>query len=173
MKLDIQRHKLLKILSDKRIKFDSDELANNEPLGISFDDLLEKMKCNIYKLNVIASELYRNEEIGYFNTSDFKGIFLEKKGLTSFSNNKYKARYWKDILSNLLTISQIIVPIIALVIALITVIDSRQSGVNTEDILLLRKELHMLKEEQDSQTNTISTLLNIHENDSLYKVLKD
>jgi hypothetical protein len=60
----------------------------------------------------------------------------------------------------------------ALAIALITVLDSRQSREHTEEILQLRKEMNMLKELQGSQTKTISNLEYILKTDSLTKKLK-
>jgi len=167
MKRDLKRHKLLKILAARRVKFEAGIHSEDERLGISFDDLTNKMSCDILKLNLIASELYDNKEVKHHNAYGINGLFCEKEGLTSFANNKYKARYWKDLWSNLFTISQIIVPILALVITLVAVLDSRQSRGHTEEILLLRKEIHKIQEKQDSQTNTISNLTNILKTDSL------
>jgi len=172
MKRDLQRHKLLKLLSDRRVKFESNQLSEGERLGIPFEELTQKMNCDILKLNLIASELYDNKEIKHHNAYNINGLFCEKEGLTSFANSKYKARYWRDLWTNLFSISQLIVPILALVIALIAVIDSRQNKVHTEEIQLLRKELHKLQETQDSQTNTISNLQNTLKSDSLIKNLK-
>lgn len=173
MKRDLQRHKLLKLLSDRRVKFESNQLFEGERLGVSFEELTQKMNCDIIKLNLIASELYDNMEIKHHNAYNINGLFCEKEGLTSFANNKYKTRYWRDLWTNLFTISQIIVPILALVIALVAVIDSRQNKVNTEEIQLLRKELYKIQEIQDSQTNTIFILQNILKPDSLTKKLND
>lgn len=169
MRLDLKRHKLLKILAARRVKFEANKLSENERLGISFDELTKKMNCDIIKLNLIASELYDNNEIKHHNAYGINGLFCEKEGLTSFANNKYKVRYWRDIWTNLLTISQIIVPILALVIALVTVLDSRQSKERIEEIQLLRKELYKLQVQQDSQTNTISNLTNILKTDTLHE----
>ena len=172
MRLDIERHRLLKLLSDKTVQFNIGNLPKNEAIGISFDSIMSKMKCDREKLELISSELYLNKEIEYHDYHDVVGLCCGNNGLTSFSNNKYLARYWKDFWSNLLTISQIIVPIMALGIALVTVLDSRQSKVNTEEILLLEKEIYSIREIQDSQTNTISNLANIQKTDSLTKKLK-
>lgn len=168
MRLDLKRHKLLKILSEKRVRFESDELPKDEALGVSFDELTNKIKCSMLKLNLIAAELYNNNEVSYHNAFEIKGICCEKNGLASFANNKYKARYWRDLWTNLLTINQIIIPIMALAIALITVLDSRQSKEHTEEILLLRKEIHKLQELQDSQTIEISNMTNILKNDQFH-----
>jgi hypothetical protein len=169
MKRDLKRHKLLKILADIRVKFEAQQLSENEHLGVSFDELTKKMNCDIIKLNLIASELYDNKEIKHHNAHGIYGLFCEKEGLTSFANNKYKARYLRDIWTNLFTISQIIVPILALVIALVTVLDSRQSKERIEEIQLLRKELYKLQVQQDSQTNKILNLESILKTDSLYE----
>jgi len=172
MRLDLKRHKLLKILADRRVKFEANKLPEDKRLGISFDELTKKMNCDILKLNLIASELYDNNEIKHHNAYGINGLFCEKEGLTSFANNKYKARYFRDIWANLLTISQVIVPILALVIALVTVLDSRQSNGNAEEILQLRRELNKLQELQSSQTKAISNFEYILKTDSLFKKLK-
>ena len=169
MKDDLKRHKLLKLLSIQTLKFHSDELPKNEAMGIPFDEIMTKMKCDKIKLNLIAAELYQNKEIGYHDAFDVIGMYCDKNGLTALSNNKYKARYWKDFWNNLFTISQIIVPIMALAVALITVLDSRQSKEHTEEILLLRKELNRQQELLDFQTKKILNLQYIYEIDSLSK----
>lgn len=169
MKLDLKRHKLLKLLADNAIKFEVGELPHNRPMGVSFYDLSIKMKCDVYKLHVIAAELLKNEEISGHDEFNVVGFSCYKNGLTSFSNNKYKARYWKDFWNNLFTISQIIVPILALVITLVTIIMSMQTKEHTEEILLLRKELNTQQELLNSQTNKIQNLYEtILENNSVY-----
>lgn len=173
MKRDLERHKLLKILAARRVKFEAGIHSEDERVGISFDELTNKMDCDILNLNLIASELYDNKEVKHHNAHGINGLFCEKEGLTSFANNKYKDRYWNDLWTNLFTISQIIVPILALIIALIAVLDSRQSRGHTEEILLLRKQVHKLQEQQDSQTSMISNLTDILKTDSLRIDLND
>jgi len=158
MKHDLKRHRLLKMLSIKTLKFNSGELAQNEAMGISFGEIMAKMKCDKLELNLIAAELYLNKEIGYHDALDVTGMYCDEKGLTAFSNNKYKARYWKDFWNNLLTVSQVIVPIMALAVALVTVLDSRRSREHTEEILLLRKELNTQQELLNTQTNKIQNV---------------
>lgn len=172
MRLDLKRHKLLKILAARRVKFEAGIRSEDERLGISFDELKNKMNCDILKLNLIASELYDNNEIKHHNAYGINGVFCEKGGLTSFANHKYKARYWRDIWTNLFTISQIIVPILALVIALVSVLDSRQSKAHTAEILQLRTQLYKQKEILNFQTKAISNLEYILKTDSLTKKLK-
>lgn len=159
MRLDLKRHKLLKILSVNRIKFEAGKLQGGV-LGTSFDELSQKMRCDILKFNVIASELYDNNEIRHYNQHSINGVYCENNGITSFSNGKYKARFWQDIWNNLLSISQIIVPIMALLVALIAVLDSRQSREHTEEILQLRKELYKLQETQEYQSKLIYNFSN-------------
>ena len=173
MKSDLKRHKLLKILSEKTLKFTVDELPAKEAIGVSFDEILKLMKCDKTKLNLIAAELYKNKEIGYHNANSVIGMYCDKNGLSSLSNAKYRARYWKDFWNNLFTISQIIVPILALSVALITVLDSRQSKKHTEEILLLRKELNKQQELLNFQTNKILILENILKNDSSLKTINN
>jgi len=166
MRLDLKRHKLLKILSVNRIKFEAKKLQG-EVLGTSFDELSQKMRCDIFKFNVIASELYDNDEIRHYNQHSINGVYCANNGLTSFSNGKYKARYWKDIWNNLLTISQIVVPIMALLVALIAVLDSQQSKEHIEEIIQLRKEMYKIQENQDSQNKQN---LQFSKKDSLAKI---
>jgi len=173
MKRDLQRHKLLRLLSDRRVKFESNQLSEGERLGISFEELMQKMNCDIIKLNLIASELYDNKEIKHHNAYNINGLFCEKEGLTSFANNKYKARYWRDLWSNLFTLSQIIVPILALAVALVAVINSQQNKGHSEEIQLLKREMYSVQEQLRSQTNKISILQNILKSDSLTEKLND
>ena len=172
MKRDLKRHELLKILSANRVKFEANKL-NDEILGTSFDDLLKLMKCDLLELNLIASELYDNNEIKHHNAYDTNGIYCEKGGMTAFSNNKYKDRFWKNYWNKIFIISQIIVPTLALIIALVTVTDSRHNKVKIEEIQLLRKEFYKLQETQDSQTNTISIPQNTLKSDSLSEKSND
>lgn len=173
MKDDLKRHKLLKILSENAIKFETGELGNNQPMGVSFYELSKKLNCAPVKLHLIGAELLKNEEISHHDELYVVGFSCYKNGLISFANNKYKARFWKDFWNNLFTISQIIVPIMALAVALITVLDSRQSKEQSEEILLLSKEMNRQQESLDSQTNKIQNLYEtIFSSDSLSNKLK-
>lgn len=123
MKYDLQKHKLLSILVGQTLKFDSDELPDDEPMGVSFDKILKEMNCNKIKLNLIASELYLNKEIGYHDTEQLVGLYCDKSGTISFSNNKYRRRYWNDIIDFWNKLSQAIIPILALIVAIIALLD--------------------------------------------------
>jgi hypothetical protein len=169
MRLDLERHKLLKILSVQRKKLETKKL-HDEILGTSFDELFQKMRCDDGKLSEITSELFDNKEIGNYNQHNINGLVCDNKGLTSVSNGKYKARYWKDLWNNLLTISQIIVPILALLIALIAVLDSRQSKAQKEELIQMRKELYKLQEMQYFQTKQISNFQYSIKRDSITRI---
>lgn len=158
MKGDLKRHKLLKILSDNAIKFETGELGDNQPMGVSFYELSKKLNCEPYKLHLIGAELLKNEEIAHHDELNVVGFSCYTNGLTSFSNHKYKARFWKDFWNNLFTISQIIVPVLALIVALVAVSITKQQQEHTEEILLLRKELNRQQELLNSQTNKIQNL---------------
>jgi len=166
MKRDLDRHKLLSFLAAKRVKFEANNLDDNEHLGISFNEIKQKLNCDILELNLIASELYENKEISYTNLN-MQGLICKTEGLTSFANNKYKARYWRDFWTNLFTISQIVVPILALVIALVAVMDSRHDKALTKEILLFRREMDKMQEIQQLQNNLITTTQNRISSDSL------
>ena len=171
MKLDFKRHKLLKILSDKRIKFESGQLIDNEPLGTSFETITSKMRCDRQKLSLISDELYKNNEVGNYNVKNVVGLCCADDGLSSFANGKYKARYWKDFWNKLIRVSQSIVPIAALIVTMMALImQSKETDTNKKQIQDVEEQLRTQQKTLDSQTKKIQI---VHEtiflNDSLKK----
>ncbi|GAA4276000.1 hypothetical protein [Aquimarina mytili] len=74
------------------------------------------MKCNRFELEKISSELYQNKEIGYYDY-DFKGLYIEEKGVASYSNKKYYSLFINWITDSIKLGVQIFIPVLSLLIA--------------------------------------------------------
>ena len=121
MKLDLERHRLLKLLSDKTVQFNIGKLPQNESMGIPFEDLMLKMKCDREKLELISSELFLNKEIDYHDYNDVVGLFCDHNGLAAFSNKKYLKLYWTSIKESIKFWLQALIPMLSLLVALFAV----------------------------------------------------
>ncbi|GGE22950.1 hypothetical protein [Psychroflexus salis] len=116
MNLYLKRHKLLEILTKKRILLESD-LSDDNLLGVSFTDIHKQLNCNRSELELIMSELYDLDEIGYHDTLGVVGLFTKDKGKSSYANKKYKRLYRNEITNLIKDFVQIIIPILSLLIA--------------------------------------------------------
>ena len=172
MQLDLKKHKLLRIIIGQTLKFDSDELPENEPMGVPFESILGELNCDMIQLNLIAAELYMENEISYHDNLGVKGLSCIHYGKIAYSNNKYRHRYWSDILDFNLKMSQILIPLLSLLVAIIAIVYSRQDKINTKDIEILQSEIRQIKLEQAFQTKASSNLEYILKTDSLTKKLK-
>ena len=75
--IDYKRYELLKILSKNRT-LNELRLEKSEKLGISFEEICKKLKCNREELHGITSELYENQEILYTDI-ELKGLYGNRK----------------------------------------------------------------------------------------------
>lgn len=118
-----QKHKVLKLLTfSNNFQLDENNLMEK---GLSFKDILKKLNVSETELNIIISELFENKEI----KKGHDGLIIEKKGISSFSNNfyiresrNYKLNLTKDYV-------QIIVPILTSIIAIIAVTNNNTSKI--------------------------------------------
>ena len=134
--IDCKRYKLLKILSKNRT-LNELSLNKSEKLGVSFEEICAKLKCDREELHGISSEMHENQEILYTHTV-LKGLYGKRKGIESNTNRKYLKRYyalWLDLGRNF---SQIIIPTASLIIA---------TTVLLKDNASIESKLKVLKEE--------------------------
>lgn len=119
MKIDAKRHKLLGILSKQR----SDLLLNKaryNAIGVPFENIIEALKCSEDELELITSELYNSEEIGYHNSKNIIGLYSKDNGATAFANKKYVRRIFERRKERIRFLVQTIIPILALIIAILS-----------------------------------------------------
>lgn len=139
----IQKHKVLKLLAfSKNFQLDENNLMEK---GLSFKDILNKLNVSETDLNIIISELYENKEI----KNGYDGLIIEKKGISSFSNNFY-IKESRDYKLNLIKdFVQIIVPILTSIIAIIAI-----SNNNTSKVERKLNEIENQLKEKNRQDNT-------------------
>lgn len=164
MRLDLKKHKLLGIIIGQTLKFDSEELPANEPMGVSFETILSELNCDMIRLNLIAAELYMEKEITYHDNLGVKGLSCIHNGTIAYSNSKYRRRFWADILHFLKELVQIIVPVLSLIVAIFALILSSPNKDNIHNMQLLKEKIEILQTELSSQTKEIQSL---HETISL------
>lgn len=141
-----QKHKVLKFLTfSNNFQLDENNLLKK---GLSFKDILNNLNVSETELNIIISELYENKEIKKGND----GLIIEKKGISSFSNNFYikESRNYK--LNLIKDYVQIIVPILTSIIAIIAV-----SNNNTSKI---ERKLNEIEKQLKVKNRTANTSFN-------------
>ena len=143
--IDYKRYQLLKILSKNRTLREL-RIEKHEKLGISFEEICNKLNCNKEYLHGVTSEMYENDEILYTDI-EVKGLYGKRKGIESNVNRKYLKRYF-DIWLNLgKNFSQIVIPTASLIIATIVLLKDTES-IDTK-LKELKKEIVIeLKEKQ-------------------------
>jgi hypothetical protein len=148
----MKRHQLLALLSPMAIKMESGEHDDVMHAGLPYEDIVDKLNCTRRELSVIASELYRNDEIHHYNVGDIDGICCYKNGLASFANRKYKERYWKGFWGKCLLLVQISVPVFSLFVMIMTLIYSGSNRENMQNIENMQLQIDTLRSTLDSQT---------------------
>ncbi|PLB19944.1 MAG: hypothetical protein TRG1_1208 [Flavobacteriaceae bacterium FS1-H7996/R] len=139
-------------MSDSFIKFNSDQTDSNFVFGVSFSDLQSELKCDRNKLELIIGTLYLNEEVKYTNV-DIEGLISTLKGFNSFSDKKYLKENDKIIINWLKNFVQIVIPVLALVIAYVS-LTSKLDNLKT----LSDKELQEVKNTMEKQKERIELL---------------
>jgi hypothetical protein len=158
MKWDKKRHKLLKLLSDKRIRFECDEMENHEPLGISYTDLEAHLRCSRRVLFLFSDEQLKNEEISHSYENGIKGIAGSKNCLIALSNKKYKKRYINDILSSIKLWCQLLIPTLSLIVAILAIsykIEDNRDSINIE-FQKYENKVNLLENRIDSLQSSIN-----------------
>ena len=159
--LNRKRHKTLKLLSDSFIKFNSDQTNSYFKFGVSFIDLMNELNCDRNKLEIIIGTLYLNEEVKYTNV-DVEGLISTLKGFNSFSDKKYIKENDKIIINWLKNFVQIVIPVLALLIAYVSLTAKLDNLKKLSD-----KELQEVKKSMQEQKERIELLENkskIHPN---------
>ena len=121
MRYNKSKHLLLKKLSKKYID-DIDNpntKVNADVIGLKLTEINSLLKVNSSQRELILSELEESKEIEPFEF-DEKGFFINDNGMTSFVNKKYVKRNEDIIINWFKVFVQIVVPVLALVIAVLS-----------------------------------------------------
>ena len=166
MNKNLQRHKLLEILSLQYINSDIDPDLN---IHVSCKEIYSKLKISEFDLYMIIKELTSNEEIDYYfwNDEDKKGLYAKPNGVTAFTNNKYVRLRNKQLKENIKDIVQIFIPVISLIIAFIalTIKFNNNKVENDQQFQLIKNDIKDLKKqsfEKRKDTNIIEEKLHVH-----------
>lgn len=119
MNIDVKRHKLLGILTKQRKDLELKKAAYNA-LGVPFNKIYKELDCDEDELHSITSDLYTSKEIGYHDAYNVVGLFAKDKGLAAFSNKKYHNRVIERRKERVKFFVQIVIPILALVVAILS-----------------------------------------------------
>ena len=122
MNNNLNRHRLLKILSDQYIKAN----LGQGRMGVSWDELAKKMGCSLEQLLEICATLFAEEEVDKHDAYDVKGIYAKMKGVSSYTNRKYKKENNKLIFDEIKNWVQILIPVLSLIVTLYVVISSER-----------------------------------------------
>jgi len=167
MNYNLKRHKLLKILSNQYVKFDSLDEANSDKLAVDYNEIYKALNCNSYRLRFIISPLMDEKEIDSFNNG-YEGLFAYEKGLSAFTDKKYFRKFINSILNKIKDFVHIVIPVFSLFIAYIALTGNFKAGNVEQDILLQEMqhkiELLQSKVEQleiESKTNNQNDTLKI------------
>lgn len=165
MRYNRKRHKTLEFLSDNFIEFESGERKPNFKLGKSFEDIVFELKIDAKITEQIFSRLYLDGEVKFTNAHWKNGLYLTQKGLSSFTSKKYLKENENIVLNWLKVFTQIIIPILSLIIAVLalslkfnSITDSVEKKVNK----LHKLELKRLELKLDSILHLESNRKNNH-----------
>ena len=162
MNIDDKRHKLLGLLTKQRNDLELNKAEYNA-FGVSFDKIFKELDCDEDELQLITSELYTSDEIGYHNQYNIIGLFVTKNGKTAFSNEKYKRRISDQKKERV----KFILPILAFVISLASLYFSNITNIRKSTFDTENKELKDKIYTLEIQVNKLK--LDVYNNQNEYK----
>lgn len=162
MNIDDKRHKLLGLLTKQRNDLELKKAEYNA-LGVPFDKIYKELDCDEDELQLITSELYTSDEIGYHDAHNIIGLFAKKNGKTAFSNNKYKRRISDRKKERV----KFILPILALAISLASLYFSNITNIRKSTFESENKELKDKIDTLEIQVNKLK--LDVYNNPNEYK----
>jgi hypothetical protein len=115
MNINLERHRLLKILVDQHYKFEAGKL---EMPGVPYATIYEKLKCSHSELLKITSLLLIENEIGNYDNA-FLGYYSTTKGNAAYADKKYYLIYHRKVLDRVKNFVQIVIPILSLLVAIL------------------------------------------------------
>jgi hypothetical protein len=144
MNLDIKRHKLLSIVSERLVEMDLKKKPG-QVIGISLEELMTELNCTDSKLRIIASKLFEEGEVELYHVS-FKGLLCTEKGLAAYHDKKYLREIEKRIFERIRNWVQVLIPILSLVFSIIIYI-ATESKLNKgqREIDKLKQELELIR----------------------------
>lgn len=113
------RHEVLRILSKQRYTVEMLHHKKEVSLGVSFNIILSELKISRAELYIVTAKLYEEEEIEYYNNG-FMGLYSKRKGVSSFYDKKYLNLNTFKLRNTATFYSNIIIPILFLIITLYT-----------------------------------------------------
>jgi hypothetical protein len=121
MNINKKRHALLGFLSERVKKIDVDSLSDkysNIPIGISFVEINEFLKCDKSQLREICSNLFNEKEIELYDVS-FKGLICTEKGFASFTDKNYLRKEREIKINKAKDFIQIFIPVLTLLLSIL------------------------------------------------------
>ena len=165
MRINKQRHILLKLLSEQYIEADLKEL---NIVGVYNDVILKNLKCTEERLRLIASLLYELDEITYYQPREEKGICITEKGLSAYSTKKYLLEDERIIFDRIKNWVQTTIPVMSLIITIIIYCNSESKLADT------KKELQIVKDKLELiEKNETRIQLNSKNQNHIETIQKD
>ncbi|WP_031425460.1 hypothetical protein [Flavimarina sp. Hel_I_48] len=91
-----------------------------ELVGLSFKHIEKELNINSYQRELMLSELDKSEEIIFYHLEE-RGCYIDQKnGFAALSNRKYINQHWSIILDWIKNFVQIVIPVLALIVAYIS-----------------------------------------------------
>ena len=152
MRFNLKKHQALKLLAKKFLsvneKISLSKVIPAELVGISFKDIEKELKINSYQRELMLSELDKSKEVVFYDLEE-RGCFIDQKnGFSALSNKKYINQNWSIILNWIKNFVQIIIPVLALVIAYVSLTVKLDSLKMQSDKELQEVKNTMLKQKQ-------------------------
>ena len=144
MRFNRKRHLLLEKLSEKFIAGTDNSKTNlhADIIGLNFSEIDSLLKVSKAERELVLSELDKNKEIVFFDLKE-EGCFIDTNGLAALTDKKYKKKNEDIIINWFKVFVQIIVPILALLVA----------------VLSLTTKFDSLKKQSDKELQKINTII--------------
>lgn len=170
MNILVKQHEILSVLNSYRKEYE--ESGRKIDKGLPWNDLADSVNLTSEQLWYVATRLANEKDIEGTDTQSKRGYYITNpQGIASLGTKKYLKERQKNIIDDIKTTAQIIIPVAALMLSILIFIKSTNKTDKLEkEMQSINEQLRDIKQYQDKQQNDAKKVLLNNQNDTLQKI---
>lgn len=170
MNILVKQHEILSVLNSYRKEYEESGRKIDE--GLPWNDLADSVNLTSEQLWYVATRLANKKDIEGTDRQSKRGYYITNpQGIASLGTKKYLKERQKNIIDDIKTTAQIIIPVAALMLSILIFIKSTNKTDKLEkEMQSINEQLRDIKQYQDKQQNDAKKALLNNQNDTLQKI---
>lgn len=160
-----KQHEILSVLNSYRKEYEESGRKIDE--GLPWKDLADRVNLTSEQLWYVATRLANEKDIEGTDKQPKRGYYITNpQGIASLGTKKYLKERRKNIIDDIKTAAQIIIPVAALVLSILIYIKSTNKTDKVEkEVQSIKEQVERIK--QNQQQNDAKKAVVENQNDSL------